>query len=121
MYQIIGLSVPLAGIAMIFGIVYLGVTSENRKNLAMIEAGMNPNEGKGNKRKTLRAALLLIFIPLGIIVGNYLEDIIGSKYSNISGLVMAFLFGGIALLIFHFIDKRMTEKEEREEHKNFKG
>ncbi len=46
MYQAVEIIIPLAAFAMIFGIVYLGVTSHHRKEIAMIEAGMNPNKKK---------------------------------------------------------------------------
>ena len=41
MYQAQEILIPIAAMAMVFGIVYLGVTAHNRKTLAMIEAGMS--------------------------------------------------------------------------------
>lgn len=102
MYQAVEVLIPLAAIAMVFGIVYLGVTAENRKNLAMIEAGMNPNEKTGFKgREGLKKGLLLVFIPLGYILSKKLEFV---SQSNFSGIIGAVLFGGIALILFYFIE-----------------
>lgn len=112
MESTLALLIPFAGIAMIFGIVYLGVTSDNRKNLAMIEAGMNPNEKSIGKRKNLRSALLLIFIPIGLFVGNYFSGEHVGNFTSPTGIISAFLFGGIALLLFHFLDKRAEKKEQ---------
>lgn len=116
----IALLIPIAGIAMIFGIVYLGVTSDNRRDMAMIEAGMNPMEKSGDKRKNLRNALLFTFVPLGIFVGNYLSQIEALSFLRYANIVTAFLFGGLALLIFHFINKREEEKESKKEQKELK-
>ena len=44
--------------------------------------------------------VLLIFIPLGLFLGNYLS---GSEMTNLTsseGITTAFLFGGIALLVY---------------------
>lgn len=115
MEPILALLIPFAGIAMVFGIVYLGVTADNKKNLAMIEAGMNPNQKSSGKRKTLRTALLLIFVPIGLFLGNYISGAGIGNFSKTTGIIMAFLFGGIALLLFHYLDKRAEEKEKEKE------
>lgn len=112
MEQTLELLIPFAGIAMVFGIVYLGVTSDSRKHQAMIEAGMNPNDKPVSKRRNLRNALLLIFVPSGLFIGNYISgDGIG-QFRNSTGIITAFLFGGIALLLFHYINKRAEDKEQ---------
>lgn len=109
MESTLALLIPLAGIAMVFGIVYLGVTSDNRKNLAMIEAGMNPNDKKYDKRKNLRTALLFIFVPIGFFLGSYIKKI--GDFSGPVSIITAFLFGGIALLIYHYASKREEDKD----------
>jgi len=111
MYQSVELLIPLGGMLLVFGIVYLGVTAQNRKNLAMIEAGMNPDVKIDNKQNTLKNALLLIFIPLGFFVGEYLEDVLNISYTNLMGIIGAFLFGGIALLLFYIFGNRKDSEE----------
>lgn len=111
MEETLQLLIPLAGIAMILGIVYLGVTADNRRDLAMIEAGMNPKEKKDGKQRNLRNGLLLIFIPIGLFVGNYLSGHELDRFFNTGAIAGAFLFGGIALLIFHFIERKADAKE----------
>ncbi|MEQ8908702.1 MAG: DUF6249 domain-containing protein [Vicingaceae bacterium] len=111
MEQTFALLIPLAGIAMIISIVYLGVTADNRRDMAMIEAGMNPKENKGGKRRNLRNGLLLIFIPIGLFVGNYVSGHELDRFFNTGAIAGAFLFGGIALLIFHFIERKAEAQE----------
>jgi len=113
MESTLALLIPFAGIAMVFGIIYLGTSSDNKKNLAMIEAGMNPNDKPFNKRKNLRNALLLIFIPVGLFLGNYISGSGIGDFKNATGIITAFIFGGIALLLFHYLDKRIEEKEQK--------
>lgn len=110
MHQTVEILIPLAAIAMVFGIVYISVTAENRKKMAMIEAGMNPEKKKrSSASETLKRALLFIFIPIGFILGKEFSFLSGD--SSISGLLGAFLFGGIALLIFYFIERNKESKE----------
>ncbi|MBL4710197.1 MAG: hypothetical protein JKY48_17335 [Flavobacteriales bacterium] len=113
MQQILALLIPFAGIAMVFGIVYLGVTSDSKKDLAMIEAGMNPNNKPKRKRKSLRTALLLIFIPIGLFLGNYISGAGIANFTKPTGIIFAFLFGGLALLLFYYLDMRAEEKEQK--------
>lgn len=108
MNELVGLLIPLAGIAMIFGIVYLGVTSDTRRDMAMIEAGMNPKEKKNDKDRTLKNALLLIFIPLGYFIGNYFKSQLGLS-NSFAGIAFAFLFGGLGLLLFYFISNKKSD------------
>ena len=69
MYQSVEIIIPLGGMAMAFGIVYLAITAHNRKTLAMIEAGMNPNKDKESSHSKIRTALLFTLVPFGIFVG----------------------------------------------------
>ena len=110
MESTLAILIPFAGMALAFGIIYLGVTSDNKKNQAMIEAGMNPNDKPVEKRKNLRNALLLIFIPCGLFLGSYLSG--SGSYLRGPGIITAFLFGGFALLLYYFIDKKAEEREQ---------
>ena len=97
-----------------FGIVYLGVSSWHKQNMAMIEAGMMPIKEKRKEKKhnNLRGALLLICVPLGILVGNIVYTWVNMD-SDTAALVFAFLFGGIALTATYFIeDSQKNSKEE---------
>jgi hypothetical protein len=112
MYQIVELLVPLSFFATAFGIVYIAITAHNRKQLAMIEAGMNPNNSKktGSEHSKIRGGLLLTLVPFGIFLGK-----MTASYTPIRGqelaLIFAFLFGGVALVLSYVIEKRLKNKQ----------
>lgn len=110
MYQAVAVLVPMGAFAMIFGIVYLGVTASHREKMAMIEAGMNPNDSDNKKHSKIRTALLFFLVPLGIVVGNLLSSQIEMLKNDELGLIFAFLFGGIALIISYFLEKKFNNE-----------
>ncbi len=110
MYQAVEIIVPLAAFAMVFGIVYVGVTSSNRKELAMIEAGMNPNEAKNSGHSKIRTGLLFLLVPLGIFIGNVIANFFPVIGADSLGLIFAFIFGGMALTASYFIEKIFEKK-----------
>ena len=105
MYQAVEIIIPLGAFAMIFGIVYLAITSHHRKEMAMIEAGMNPVKSQKNKQSRIRTGLLLLLVPTGILVGNIVAPFIQSLKNDESGLLFGFLFGGIALVASYFMER----------------
>ncbi|MFT5820069.1 MAG: putative tellurium resistance membrane protein TerC [Crocinitomix sp.] len=108
------LLIPIAGCAMIFGIVYVIITAHNRESMAMIEAGMNPRAPKTNRHSRLRIALLLFMVPIGILIGNLIHKMFGMD-AEPAAVVFAFLFGGLALTTTYFIeDARMRKFGEEE-------
>lgn len=108
MEEMIGILVPLGAFAMAFGIVYINRVAANREKMAMIEKGMNPNEGKeadASGNKSLKNGLLFIGAAFGLFVGFLLHKYLGMN--NVLALIsMAFLFGGVGLVIFYLIDKK---------------
>ena len=103
---------PIFVLAIIFGfvyaIVYLGVRRKER--MALLEKGVNPSifhEPKTEKLTSLRYGLFLIGLAIGILMGNVLEvsTELGPEASYFS---MVFLFGGIALVISHFLGKKVN-------------
>ena len=114
MYQAVEIIIPLGAFAMVFGIVYLGVTAMHRKEMAMIEAGMNPVKSQYKKHSRIRTALLLFFVPIGILVGNLIAPYLYSMKTAIAGLLFGFLFGGIALITSYFLE-RVFEKDTDED------
>lgn len=108
--------IPISFFIMAFAIVYVIVTARHREKIAMIEAGMNPNESRNypaqKKRSNLRTALLLLFVPFGIYIGNVLSEVYPIMRNEEMGLIFAFLFGGIALLLTYIIEKRQNIVEQ---------
>jgi hypothetical protein len=114
MYQIVELMIPISFFILAFSIVYVVVTARHRERIAMIEAGMNPNVAEPkNKQKNnkLNFALLCLFVPLGIYVGVVFSEVYPIMRNKDLGLLFAFLFGGIALLISYFMDSKRENSE----------
>ncbi len=91
----------------IFGVIYISIRRKER--LALLEKGADPSifqEPKSDQRRSLRYGLFLIGLAIGILMGNVLEvsTNLGREASYFS---MVFLFGGIALVISHFIGKKV--------------
>ena len=110
-----GILIPLGFFAMAFGIVYVAVSAHHKSKMAMIEAGMNPNEEDRKKERdpmnSLKNAILFIMVPIGILIGRVagptfnLEPVHGA-------IVFAFLFGGIGYGIFYLIQQRREGNSE---------
>jgi len=104
MENLVHVLVPLGGCVMIFGIVYVVITANNRENMAMIQQGMNPKESAGKSHSKLRIALLMTFVPIGILVGNLVHAHFGID-AEPAAVVFAFLMGGLALVATYFIER----------------
>lgn len=101
----------------IFGIYYL----RNRENMAMIERGINPREGKQSPRPftSLKLGLLLAGSGLGLLIAFLVDRLVmyreivladGTRYARENpALYFALigLFGGLGLVISY----RMERKE----------
>lgn len=114
MENITAILIVLIGCAMIFGIVYVTITASNRESMAMIEAGMNPKDTKSTQHSRLRIALLLFFVPIGILIGNLTHGFFGMDPEP-AAVVFSFLFGGIALSATYFITWALNEAIDEEE------
>ena len=94
---------------MIFGIVYIAIVSSHRQNMAMIEAGLNPKEEE-EKHNKLRNGLLILFVPIGILLGNMGHGLFGMA-AETAAVVFAFLFGGLAMVLAYFIEDKKNNRE----------
>lgn len=112
MYQAVEIIVPLASFALAFGIVYVAVTAKHREKMAMIEAGMNPNEKKETKHSRIRNGLLFFMVPLGIFVGYLISEKYPVMRNQSLGLIFAFIFGGLALVISYFIERNIENNNQ---------
>ncbi len=110
MDSLVHILIPIAGCAMIFGIVYVAVTADNRQKMAMIEAGMNPKDDEAKQHSRLRFAMLAVFVPIGILIGQATYSVFGMEPETAS-IVFAFLLGGVGLLITYFIEANRDKKE----------
>jgi len=102
---LVAILVPIAGMAMIFGIVYLF----KKENLAMIEKGMNPKTYRPAPYTALKYGLLLVGSGVGLLLA-YLIDmasaaIDGDENASIYFALIA-IFGGLGLVLSYRIEKR---------------
>ena len=107
------LFIPIALFMMIFGIVYITITSRNKENMAMIESGMDPRKEFKKPHSKLRIALLMVAVPIGILVGNLIYPVFGMDPEPCA-VVCSFLFGGIALVATYFIESSNEKLFEEE-------
>jgi len=111
---VIGLLVPLGAFAMIFGIVYMVITARNKERLALIERGADPSlfetVKKNQPNRVMKWGLFLLGVGLGFVVGDMMvkNGMMSEDYAYVS---MICVFGGIALIVAFFLQRRQ-EKEE---------
>ena len=110
---LVGILVPLGSFAMIFGIVYMLVTSRNRERMALIERGADPTLFETKKKATsgtMKLGLFFLGIGLGIVVA-YMLTSGGGMDEDAAYPAMIFMFGGIALVV-SYLWQRKQEKED---------
>ncbi len=110
---------PILVLLIIFGtiltIVYLGIRRKER--MAMMEKGVDPSIFHTPPKKNaiaLKYGILLVGVALGILMGKYLATTAAFMYEEeVAYFAMIFLFGGLSLLIYHFLSKKMKEDENK--------
>ena len=104
---------PVLILTIIFGsivaMVYLGVRKKER--MALMEKGLDASMFQTSKNKnaqSLKYGILLIGIALGILMGKILASTEAFRFEEEAAYFsMIFLFGGLGLVIYHFMAKRM--------------
>jgi len=102
---LVGILVPIAGMAMIFGIVYL----YKKENLAMIEKGMNPKTYRPAPYTALKYGLMIMGSGLGLLLA-YLVDLASAQVDGDDNPAIYFaliaIFGGLGLVMSYRIEKK---------------
>jgi hypothetical protein len=102
---LVGILVPIAGMAMIFGIVYL----YKKENLAMIEKGMNPKTYRPAPYSALKYGLLIMGSGLGLLLAYFVDlasvQVDGDDNPAIYFAMIA-IFGGLGLVMSYRIEKK---------------
>ena len=96
----------------IYGIIQLFVRRKER--MALIEKGVDASKLNYFKKQTTAASLKYGLLLIGIAVGLLLGDVLSvttELQQEVAYFSMVFIFGGLALVIFHFIDKKKREEE----------
>jgi hypothetical protein len=106
----------IAFFASAFGIMYLFFTTRHKERLALIEKGADAslfNTGKGVQKTpvswakfTLKIGMLFMGISVGIILASVLADA-GVARPGALYPAMIFFFGGLSLVLFYIIDRKL--------------
>jgi hypothetical protein len=103
---LIPILVPLAGCALIFGIVYL----KSRENMAMIEKGMNPKDKMNRPApfRSLKTGLLFLGAGLGLLLAFFLDLYAIPYNSEPAGVYFSLIAigGGLGLIGSYFVEKK---------------
>lgn len=102
----------ITGFAMIFGIRYL----VNKEKMAMIERGMDPNEGRSAPKPflSLKFGLLLVGLGLGLLAALLTVTVLHIMEEDAAAVYFGFLgvFGGLGLIVSYIIEKKWLDQEE---------
>jgi len=109
-----GTLVPISFFAMIFGIVYLAFKRKERRLL--IEKGMDASllDSKSATPGSLKWGMVFIGIGVGILLGKIIAayTTMGDETAVFS---MICLFGGLALVIYHFTERSAVKKQDNKQ------
>lgn len=100
--------VPISFFAMVLGIVYMAYRKKER--MALIQSGRDASVLNEDKHcySSLKWGLLLFGVGLGLLIAEIIikYDVMAPEAAYFS---MASIFGGMALIIDFFIEKRRKE------------
>ena len=103
---------PIVAVFVIALILYF-IRTKNQERLKLIEKGINP-DGQSivefQKQSSLKNAVLLISLSLGLFLGHILAINFEQLDSFVIYLTMILLFGGIGSLINYYQIKSWTSK-----------
>lgn len=104
---------PIVVLLIIFGFIYgiVHLAIRKKEKMAMLAKGVDPDlfNIENPSISTIRYGLLLIGVAIGILLGNILEATT-SLDEEVSYFSMIFLWGGLALVISHFVEKYQRKK-----------
>lgn len=102
----------IAGFGMIFGIRYL----VNKEKMAMIERGINPDEGKSAPKPflSLKFGLLLVGLGLGLLMALLTVSSLHLGKDEAVAVYFGFIsiLGGFGLIVSYLIEKKWLDDQE---------
>lgn len=117
-YNIVELAMPFLGIGLSFMVLYIifyAVKVRSKEKMALIEKGMDPSLAShkaprrtGHNHSHLKTGLFLIGLALGILMG-YVLYISTQMHEWVTYPSMILLFGGLALISYHVIQRQRNE------------
>ena len=105
-----GIFVPISFFLALFAILYVYWTTRTKERLALIEKGSDASifKTKTSKYALLKWGIFLIALAVGVITGYALSNVINEVAAFFT---MILLFGGIGLIVAHFITNSLAKKE----------
>lgn len=110
---------PIFISAIVFGFSYavIFLLVRKKERMAMLEKGVDPAifqqavvKGRNTSTAALKYGLLFIGVALGIFLGSLLDEMT-TLNDQASYFSMIFLFGGIGLVVAHFLEKKELKEE----------
>jgi hypothetical protein len=96
----------------LFGIAYIFLTTRHKERLALIEKGADAslfNPGKTSKGMgALKFGMLSVGVALGFLFGSLLATTM-VMHEEVAYFSMIFLCGGISLILFYFIERKLDK------------
>ncbi len=101
--------IPISFFIGISIILYKYISSRHQERMAMVEKGLSSEEIKAFATREIRRdpftslkwGLLMIFVGLAVVIGNYLDQVYNVNDGFIIGLVC--LFAGCSLILYYAI------------------
>jgi hypothetical protein len=105
--------VPLVLCATLFGILYVHFTTRNKERLALIDKGADASifRTKNSVSPSLKWGIFLIGIALGILIGSIIDSSTALE-EEVSYFSMIFLFGGLSLVVYYYIERKILKDGE---------
>jgi hypothetical protein len=105
-----GIFVPIGFFLAIFAILYVYWTTRTKERLALIEKGADANifKTEPSKHALLKWVIFLIGLSVGVITGFALANVVNEV---VAFFTMIFFFGGVALIVAHFLTNKLAKKE----------
>jgi len=104
--------IPITFFASIVGVLYLYITTRNRERMAMIERGADPSLFQTKPKASsffFKIGMLMVGIAVGTLVGWALSS--GTDAEEYVMTASIFLFGGLALVITYFVERKINLKD----------
>lgn len=123
-YNIVELVMPFLGIGLSFLVLYIifyAIKAEHKVKMALVEKGMDPSLASKRERRKhsvnqsslLKNGLFFIGLALGILMGYLLNQSAGIT-PWVSYPSMILIFGGLALIGYHAMEKSPNESVSKE-------
>jgi hypothetical protein len=105
-----GIFVPIGFFLAIFAILYVYWTTRTKERLALIEKGADASifKTEPSKYALLKWGIFLIGLSVGVITGFALANVVNEV---VAFFTMIFFFGGVGLIVAHFLTSKLAKKE----------